>query len=54
MQAPASRRLVGTVPNGAAGIIHSPDGRAVLVVNNVEPALMVIDTSADTWCGAYP
>jgi YVTN family beta-propeller protein len=35
------------MPNGAAGITVSPDGRTVLVTDNKEPRLTVVDTATN-------
>ncbi len=39
------------MPNGAAGITVSPDGRTVLVTDNKEPRLAVVDTASNSVSG---
>jgi DNA-binding beta-propeller fold protein YncE len=45
-----ARKMVGKVPmpNGSRGIVAAPDGKTVLVADNVEPYLHVISTATDT------
>lgn len=49
----ARRELVARppMPNGAAGISASPDGRTVLVTDNQEPRLAIVDTASDAVIG---
>lgn len=44
-----SRKIVARVPapNGTQGIVASPDGKRVAVVDNSEPVLLMIDTAKD-------
>jgi DNA-binding beta-propeller fold protein YncE len=45
-----SRKIIGRVPapNGTEGIVASPDGKRIAVVDHVEPSLILIDTASDT------
>jgi YVTN family beta-propeller protein len=45
-----TRAVVARVPtpNGTQGIVASPDGKRVAVVDNGEPVLLLIDTAKDT------
>jgi YVTN family beta-propeller protein len=44
------KRIVARVPtpNGTQGVVASPDGSRVLVMDNGEPVVLVIDTKTDT------
>lgn len=44
------RKIVARVPapNGTQGVVASPDGSRVLVMDNGEPVVLVIDTHTDT------
>jgi len=45
-----ARKIVARVPapNGTQGVVASPDGSRVLVMDNAEPVVLVIDTKTDT------
>jgi YVTN family beta-propeller protein len=45
-----ARKMVARVPapNGTQGVVASPDGSRVLVMDNAEPVMLVIDTKTDT------
>ena len=45
-----TRKIVARVPapNGTQGVVASPDGSRVLVMDNAEPVVLVIDTKTDT------
>jgi YVTN family beta-propeller protein len=45
-----ARKMIGkiSIPNGTRGIVASPDGKTVLVADNMEPYLHVISTATDT------
>jgi YVTN family beta-propeller protein len=50
------RKIIGHVPapNGTEGIVASPDGKRVAVVDHVDPSLMLIDTTSDTLADRIP
>src|ERR1700750_91128 len=45
----SARRLIKRIPtpNGTAGIGMSPDGRTIVLVDALEPRILVVDTAAD-------
>jgi YVTN family beta-propeller protein len=45
-----TRKIIGRVPTpgGTQGLVASPDGKHVLVMDNAEPVMIVIDTATDT------
>jgi len=45
-----AKKMIARVPapNGTQGVVASPDGARVLVMDNAEPVVLVIDTKTDT------
>src|SRR5579862_4159281 len=45
-----TRKMTGRIPapNGIQGLVASPDGKRVLVMDDGEPVMIVIDTATDT------
>jgi YVTN family beta-propeller protein len=51
-----SRKIIGRVPapNGTEGIVASPDGKRVAVMDHAEPTVILIDTVTDTVADRIP